>query len=228
MWPSLFLRKIQTAAPDGLQLFDAKLQKGIDLITDYSGIGTPEMCLHFLCEAFFDLVEGSSIRAADPPLICARAADIDVHCRRVLLAQNGPAAPACVFGQFSERCPQQLLKGIEELLASARASLPQQCSKDVLLAAGQDFIRAGVRLMKTDLTVEQCWCHRHQRVCPALPAAGCGFPFTGNSRGELPGLERDGQSDDVAGRHGPALFSCGFGNGIFGKNTSSWLNARSR
>ncbi|CAE7374341.1 unnamed protein product [Symbiodinium sp. CCMP2592] len=175
MWPSLFLRKIQAAAPERLQVFDAKLQKGIQLITDYSGLGTPEICLRFLCEAFRDLVGGSSsATATSAPLTCARAADVDMYCRRMLMAHDGPAAPACVFGQFSERCPDHLAKKTANLLETVRSSLPEKPSKEALLSAGQDFIRAGMQIMLSDLTVESCWCHKHKRACPPLPAVAAG------------------------------------------------------
>ena len=84
-----------------------------------------------VCASFPD-----SADALHQAFACARAGDINRHCRSVLLKATGAARPLCVFGNLTARCPPELYQQGLALVESYRsraeqdimAGTPQQAS----------------------------------------------------------------------------------------------------
>ena len=148
-WPAVYPKRIQDVCPDAVANFATKLEQGIQMVTDYSGVGPPEVCMQFVVDALPKIAGGV---APEGCFQCERASDIDTCCRQILLCHEGPGAPACVFGQFSERCPAYLVKQSEELLQLHRQAWEDdqkqgRADKATKLRHGREFIDASMQVM---------------------------------------------------------------------------------
>lgn len=99
-WPARFLQRLREK-PFGIDSEDALVQsfrRGQQILTDYSGLGTPEFALSEICNELqrncWQLGHGCN---------CARASDIAQHCRAMLRFHTGSVAPSCILGNQLDR-----------------------------------------------------------------------------------------------------------------------------
>ena len=148
-----------------------KLERGIHLLTDYSGTGQPEAVLH----RARSLAEGFGVAVK---LDCARASDVAAHCREVLLAYDSPRM--CVLGDLVARQSARFRKRLAAITIATRCKLREattQCSnpdKRCTLAERARFIwlhKVRALIVNSPCSTEQkAYCYRHQTECPAVPS----------------------------------------------------------
>ena len=166
-WPDVFLAKLEDKCSGAYQELLRKLRQGVAVVTDYSGVGSPEIALEFIVQALQKRC-GQSDDSAGLQLRCLYAADADAQCRRVLLSHStGVAAPCCVLGNMLERCPQSLLLECEQMLDDYReqadnAITQGQVRRTVMENFGQEFVREACKLMFKSGQEQRTWCFRHQ------------------------------------------------------------------
>ena len=163
-WPALFLDKL---SDDQIAELVRKARNGICLVTDYSGLGSPETALHFLFQAL-----GTRLGDPDMPqkLRLMRASDCDVHCRRILLGQPagvGEPGACCVLGDMLDRCPSELVTECEALLQDCRGQAKEAIETDGLRPEeacrswGRKFVDQAIQIMSKNSQTKNPWCYRH-------------------------------------------------------------------
>ena len=92
-WPGRCLGSLRVSMTgvDFLICFLVALQGGLAITTDYSGVGTPEVCLAMLQQAV-------QLMACDigVGMLVRRASDVNPCCRKVLMSHAGASQPQCV------------------------------------------------------------------------------------------------------------------------------------
>ena len=163
-WPALFLDKL---SDDQMAELVRKARNRICLVTDYSGLGSPETALHFLFRAL-----GTRLGDPDMPqkLRLMRASDCDVFCRRILLGQPagvGEPGVCCVLGDMLDRCPSELLAECEALLQDCRRQAKEATKTDGLRPEeacrlwGREFVNGALQIMSKNSHAKNPWCYRH-------------------------------------------------------------------
>ena len=105
MWPREYWRSLKVVGEQQLGIdlawtLRVALEEGLSLSTEYSGMGCPEASLEMIIRA------GNAIFQKDMFVRVAsgRAGDVLARCRAVLMRQEGPLTPSCVFGNILDRC----------------------------------------------------------------------------------------------------------------------------
>lgn len=153
---------------------------GVNLRTDYSGVGTPEVALAHIQTAMerLGLNTGRGLR-------CSAASDIEASCRRILKAHVGRSRPACVFGDILERLPAHVLSDVKRLLdvhKRAAEEAIEECGaarrRDVIHRFGRSFAKAAFDSFAQEATMNpfdaaqsRAWCFACKRKCPVFPCA---------------------------------------------------------
>ena len=171
-WPDIFLEQIGSACLEALEHLRAMfLQRGLAVVTDYSGMGTPEVCLGFIHDAL-----QRRFLPGQQDLILQRASDKDVYCRLILQAHAGSLAPNCVFGDLQERCPEELFRQCQQMLLERRKACDEAVAqgaseRDARRRIGRQFILDALNIMTSATRTVRAWCHRHGRACCAWPVS---------------------------------------------------------
>ena len=167
MWGEFYLGAIFQSPYWGNLLSTAF--KGFNLITDYSGMGCPEMSFRMIQEA---LVKMGFVDEAFKLHHAVRALDIKPLCRRVLRAHSD--APTHVMSDIMQRIP---VPTREELIALARhaqarlkeleASSGGKVSKDARDMIGEEMIYSACNVLKrVQFSMDQKqWCDTHAAEC---------------------------------------------------------------
>ena len=94
-WPTWAVQRVQQAGM--LSNLVNKFRSGVELTTDYSGVGTGEVALQFIQEAVCRLgIRARETPSGWPSVACVRAGDLTEHCRKLLMChRDGPTKPAC-------------------------------------------------------------------------------------------------------------------------------------
>lgn len=180
-WPAFFVDAIlqkDNEDPDlgiGVNMVN-KFHSGLHVVTDYSGVGSPEVACHFIHKALQNRA-GSGYHI--PPPCFVRASDSDPDCRAVLLSHEGESAPGCVMGDLLERCPPLLLQEWKALwlhyrkeaqldLAPDERVGSSQLLKSLVKEKGHEFLFEALRAMQQPdhaHLVSPVWCHKRQKAC---------------------------------------------------------------
>ena len=118
LWARRFLAALISAFPWAAQALREFFDAGVLLVTDYSGIGTAEMCLAMIREALIYLL--GSDQVAD--FHVWRACDCELSCRRVL-SSYAHHKPTHVMTNILDRLPCEALRELQEILADYRGRL---------------------------------------------------------------------------------------------------------
>lgn len=145
MWAPAHLRQMknQGAALFGVDFAASTaraFEMGLNLNTDYSGLGGPEVALQQVLLAVQE--ERPSIQDC---VVVSKAGDLLAHCRSVLLQHSGPSKPKCVFGDSLDRCPPQLLKRVQNMQKAiwkrANTALAKgRAKREVIESLGNQFM----------------------------------------------------------------------------------------
>ena len=153
-----------------------RLRTGLQMVTDYSGMGCPEEALRLICKAFEeDVTAGVSF---------LRAGDVNPICRAVLAAHQGFTAPFCIFGDILQRCPPAILKKVqrisEKMKARARNAMARGMDhKSAMSKYALMFMNKGMEAMMEsigDFNPADCvaHCFKHAQQCRMFPDNGDG------------------------------------------------------
>ena len=133
-----------------------RINQGIALTTDYSGIGCPEEALR----QFFSSSEFLALRlgedwdpAGEAKCYCLRAGDMSKHCRTILANPYSRFSPQCLHGDIMERCPKKLKERMEKMRQRA-LDLVQKAQErgkpkesEALLEVGRNLVRKIAKFM---------------------------------------------------------------------------------
>ena len=84
---------------DAWSEFKRKISTGLQLLTDYSGVGAAEEAMRLLVK---------EAELAEPNFTVQHASDVDVGCRDILGAHPRESRASCLFGDLLERTPAEL------------------------------------------------------------------------------------------------------------------------
>jgi hypothetical protein len=149
MWGEFYLGAIFQSPYWGNLLSTAF--KGFNLITDYSGMGCPEMSFRMIQEA---LVKMGFVDEAFKLHHAVRALDIKPLCRRVLRAHSD--APTHAMSDIMQRIPVPTREELIPLARHAQARLKEleassggKVSKDARDMIGEEMIYSACNVFKT-------------------------------------------------------------------------------
>ena len=193
----------------------SKLQAIVHTVTDFSGLGAPEIAAHMILA--FCLRQVGFDQSLEWRF--GRASDFSKVCRRALaLHAPSPTAPACVMGNQMDRIPEALLtrvrslydEGMQKAQKMIDAKLGQQSTKDIYKSIGKDVFAAAANLFLEKVSVavdgagqaarasadvmhvlsdgvleQKAYCYTHGQHCPISGASVSGCGLRGCVAGVL-------------------------------------------
>ena len=177
---ALTLTSRQAASPDAVTRLVGMCKRGIDVFTDYSGLGMPDHVFNMLrCELLKQYPhEVTSLECVR----LLRASDVDEVCKTVLC--RSVPGPQCVLGNILARAPEPLLSKIKDMWSEAnrefqaklaqgedRRELVDILGQEMAVTAG-DAVREDVFGAGSDRAAAgelMAYCFKHQRMCQIFP-----------------------------------------------------------
>lgn len=157
-WPQRVLQDL--ARQDLLERFASRMQQGVVLSTDYSGVGAAEEAVRCLRVALNRLFPDE----APSMVVYQRCGDKEPSCRSVLRS-HVLTGPSCVHGDIGERCDREIWEAMSMDIARIQNSEVLRTDIDPGFFAKSCLQRA----MGQDLTAVDAWCYRHERFCGVNP-----------------------------------------------------------
>ena len=161
-WPCalmaiLTLNQFDTDFLHGKDAMLDKIISGVELSTDFSGVGCAEHAGHYINAALRltgDLAEGAK------GIAFSRCGDINSACRKAL--RLGAHDNQCIFGNAQDRLPDGMLHDVKALWHKAQTQIDTN-------AAGKWFLEAAAKIMLDVSSANskiQAWCFACRRRCP--------------------------------------------------------------
>ena len=178
-----------SAGARGLDALLAKLLAGINLITDFSGIGQAEAAVHYV-QVALKLLGHSGFRGVQ----VTRSSDILASCRRVLAAiRDATGSGCCILGDMTKGMDQSVLKDIRALQDEHRKMIrstyrSQQVRKQHIRKLGRKFLkaaRARIVAQLPEASEVMAHCYTCKRKCNAFPKTSEPVGLTGNISGTM-------------------------------------------
>ena len=145
----------------------------IILSTDYSGMGSFEFAGDLVLDSLGSLL---SLPALPQCVACHRAADLDQHCRKLLMSHVGHFAPKHVQADILDRLDKVTLNRLQAILkkhkarATRRLSITKKESKPTVLARqGKLFMTEAATIMMNAEFKKKSFCHVHNGQCDVHP-----------------------------------------------------------
>ena len=164
-WPEQYAIALEA---DLLKQLDTNLADGVDIITDYSGMGCFEQAL--------GLVVDQRRRAGIvfPDINNYRACDVAPVPQRVLLAVDGSMAPKHVFSNILDRIPTQTLRQLKDLEEGLQQELRHRIASGEELqavreAVGKTLVDKVWDILERANSNEEAFCLKHGRRCGLDP-----------------------------------------------------------
>lgn len=166
-WAPSLLAQMRTQA-DGEAMVNAvieHLSAGLQVNTDYSGMGCPEMSLHLIMDALLDKRPELKVRFW-------RASDILPHARDVLCCEAGRPGPEHVFGDILHRVSAKTSRRLAAAHERAQRELAHALGSGA--EWGQTCQNVGAKMMDDLYNVlsqesfdldRKAFCYKHQRLC---------------------------------------------------------------
>ena len=190
MWPREYWRSLKVVGEQQLGIdlawtLRVALEEGLNLSTEHSGMGCPEASLEMTIRA------GNAIFQKDmfARVASGRAGDVLARCRAVLMRQEGPLTPSCVFGNILDRCNKHELGTARNLrlrykFQLATRSQPNHVKQKALKRMyGEKYFSKLVALLINEVppdhqSTAQAYCHKHGGECPlyAWPPRSSSLP----------------------------------------------------
>ena len=177
-WAPALLAQMQAQA-DGKVMLDSVrdcLSAGLQVNTDYSGMGGPEMSLHVIMDALASKQAHMNVRFW-------RASDILPHARAVLCCEAGRPGPEHVFGDILQRASAKTSRR----LAAAHACAQRELAR--LLESGSEWGQVcqdvGAKMMDNVYSIlnresfdldRKAFCYKHRRMCRVHGPESCEAP----------------------------------------------------
>ncbi|CAK9112824.1 unnamed protein product [Durusdinium trenchii] len=174
-WPAVGVARCYEAGLS--QYMTEKFQAGLEVTTDYSGLGTGEVALSHIRTAAdrFGLTVMDTQLGSGSLSFCS-ATECSDACREILLAHEGhPSLPDCIFGDIREKVHAHGREEVGEVWKAFRLRYSYQVRNGVPHAQaasslGKEFMRQAwstLQVSKTrDGIPETSHCYRHGRQCP--------------------------------------------------------------
>ena len=165
-----------------LAVLISKLLENVHTVTDFSGLGAPEIAAHHIlafCQRHVPSDVSQRLRWH-----FGRASDFSRVCRQALALHGGsPTAPACILGDQTARVPRDLLARVKALYDEGMAEAQERIKNsgeratDVYKSVGERvFAMAADIFFQTEVTDDErqktAYCYRHKRQCPIQTASG--------------------------------------------------------
>ena len=146
--------------------------------TSYSGIGVPELSLHFLQDAL------RAHRGGGELSFCIHSStEIDRFCRRMLEAHHTQTGSEHLFGDLLERVTKQDVEALQELQGKYKAlfnaavrrqseTLSPTQRKTLVSKYGRAFVAASLEYLSNNASLSracECHCYKHNRCCRIWP-----------------------------------------------------------
>lgn len=181
LWARQFVAALLSAFPWAANALRECFNAGVLLVTDYSGIGTAEMCLAMIREALIHL----QVIGPDADFRVWRVCDSELSCRRVLSSYQHHR-PEHVLKNILDRLPCESLLKLQEMLSDYRSRFTRAKEEDVHADIGElsrrhgrGFMRAALEYMMGVQVKKKTFCTRHKAECDVFPPpecrAACGF-----------------------------------------------------
>ena len=184
-WHALCQQGLCFFGTDFTKLALTNLRGGLQLTTDYSGIGSPEEALTQMLGVASHMAASVNEDFPEPHHFCSvRVGDIARHCRQILEAHVGFLKPRCVFGDILDRCPQEAQQQMSAVLEDAAKKLGKHAAdkkaKRARLEVGRDAIREMASFMLDvsaagDVREVTAHCDVHQGKCHVIHRPREGF-----------------------------------------------------
>ena len=165
------------------QLVGAFLSMTVNITTNFSGMGTPEVALHML------RLWALSLGINDPCgiFIAYSASDWDDLCREMLSAYGHGIGPLHLFGDLMDVLPREWvgawtiqLKFLRQKISGMVSKVPPDRRKAMRASLvekyGEHFLKSALSKMKSRLfdVNAMFWCFKHNRLCRRYTAALAG------------------------------------------------------
>jgi hypothetical protein len=119
-WPDWLVTSLQHDKPDLLRQYVKQHRLGIDLYTQFSGLGGPEIGLELLQQA---LAAHGCVKSGDQGLLVCEAGDWDAIPQKVLMGLSAPARAKHIFVDICDRLPSDV-KGLMDAAAPEKGMEP--------------------------------------------------------------------------------------------------------
>ena len=158
---------------------------GCTLRTDYSGIGTAEVGLVQLMDAF-----KKTPPCSEWPVTCISASDCDEQARMFLRHHEGESAPAHIFGDLKETLMPKTVAKIQTLVSHYMELAEDELAYgfprgEIFTRLGRECMSKAAEIMLSTTTLESsgkqtAWCFKCHRQCPLT---ACAFSETETKSG---------------------------------------------
>ena len=164
LWPEHMLEMLEKKGL--LQNLHAKAETGLNIYTDWSGLGMPE--------STFLMINDTLAQRGEPsiPVVNIRATDFNPLCQRVLSAYSS-SRPKHLFNDIHERVPANVLQQMMSMTQQAQARLKQahipgkKLNVEMRDHLGEQLVFDMCNILKgVDFTALRCHCSLHESLCP--------------------------------------------------------------
>ena len=148
-----------------------KLTQGVQLVTEYSGSGQPELVFGRLIEYFEDLAVG-----IEPRVRFSRASDIEASCRQLLMSLGHDSM--CVMGDVFTRQTTSFQSKVRRHLITHRKAWQDAVGQEAKERVRSKWLSGLALIISSDNAPsgQPAHCYKHGcDTCPARPRAIDGF-----------------------------------------------------
>ena len=186
-WIGTVLAALSATWPSAVDRLLACLGRGIDIVTDYSGVGMPEHFFSMLTKTVQAKFPNSGVNRGCVKFL--RASDCNQDCRRVLCNSN--PGPQCILGDLTHRAPDQFLQKVKAMWGemSCEFAKRKQVGEDKRVLVndlGRQLALAAAEVAKESATAEvfpndfasnahlgginsKDLCFKHDMLCSVFP-----------------------------------------------------------
>ena len=173
LWMKSALISLLHNMPASFELLVLVLNAGIDVYTDYSGMGMPELCL-----AMMTALMASSCPGCQPDVKLIRCGDIDSDCRGIMDHHQSTLESTCTFGDLRDRVPRQFRVSAEDMHSDFNQVYQQrleqgECQQLLVVELGRALankasneVKDYVNAHRESLLGSTAYCYKHSRQCP--------------------------------------------------------------
>ena len=167
-WAADFMNRMACTNDKLVKNLNHLLERGIDLFTDFSGVGAAEQALA--------LVKEAAQTGCVPHVRFRRACDIRADARQALLLTDGHAAADHILENVLDRLPDSIRAELAELEVAIDAKLQniferidpkkEASRKLAVTTCGKDLLSKAMGILKKVNWKDTCYCCRCDRHCP--------------------------------------------------------------
>lgn len=179
-WPSDFRRSMMSTDARLCADLNAVLERGVDMFTDFSGVGGAEQALALVC--------GAASKDGVRHKVCfKRACDISATARQALLLTDEHVAPHHVLENVLDRLPDDTRQRLDELQAEMNSKLEtifmhidikkEASRRHAVSTCGKQLVRRACAILGATAWKNTSYCSKCDCQCPVHhsdPRGGAG------------------------------------------------------